>query len=238
MVSEVEPGMRAYIEELNKKKYDPLTKKEERRLLKKYKTNHDLNARNKLVNSNLRYTCSLVNSYIGRGMSYSELLSEANNGLIESIDKFDTKYDIKLLSYSKWWILQRIQAALEKKNKIKTGELPTESYGEESTFTDDEALASGNDEIMPKEFEYEDDEINEEADRTLFINTLLNILSEREATVIRMYFGIDYNDSYTLTDIGKHFNLSKERIRQVLETALRKIRSEAILLDDAFFNSL
>ena len=39
MVSEVEPGMRAYIEELNKKKYDPLTKKEERRLLKKYKTN-------------------------------------------------------------------------------------------------------------------------------------------------------------------------------------------------------
>ena len=90
MVYATEEGVKDYLRTLQRKEYDPLTKKEEQKLLMRYKQNNDVEARNMLVSSNLRYACSLVNSYVGRGLSYSELISEANNGLIESIDKFDT----------------------------------------------------------------------------------------------------------------------------------------------------
>ena len=58
--------------------------------------NGNLSSRNKLINSNLKYACSLANSYRGRGVDFSELISEANSGLIESIDRFDTKQNVKL----------------------------------------------------------------------------------------------------------------------------------------------
>ena len=100
-------GAKAYFESL--KKYTPLTKKEERKLLKQYKKNNDLNARNKLINSNLKYAAKLATSYRGRGLGYLELVSEANSGLIKSIDKYDMSNDVKLISYSKWWIMQNLE---------------------------------------------------------------------------------------------------------------------------------
>lgn len=235
MITEVDPGMKEYLKTLSGKEYDPISKKEERKLLKRYKKLNDTDARNALVKSNMRYACSLVTPYIGKGLSYSELLSEANNGLIDSIDKFDMKFDIKLYSYSKWWIHQRMQMALSNKNnpKIKTGELPTENNREEDL--DDEVFSNNDDDVMPKEFEYKGDEEYEMEDRTTFINTLMKILTEREAGIINMYFGIGYDEQFTLSEIGEKYNITKERVRQIIETALKKIRSEAILMNDDFF---
>lgn len=237
MVYATEEGVKDYLRTLQRKEYDPLTKKEEQKLLMRYKQNNDVEARNMLVSSNLRYACSLVNSYVGRGLSYSELISEANNGLIESIDKFDTKYDIKLFSYSKWWIMQRMQAAIDKKNKMPSSELPSETSTEDDEVFDN-ALADendgSNDKTMPKEFEIEDDEACTEADRNRFVNDLLKILSKREVDMINRYFGRGYEGSFTLAEIGEIYGITKERVRQIIETAIRKVRAKAVIIGESY----
>ena len=199
MVYATEEGVKDYLRTLQRKEYDPLTKKEEQKLLMRYKQNNDVEARNMLVSSNLRYACSLVNSYVGRGLSYSELISEANNGLIESIDKFDTKYDIKLFSYSKWWIMQRMQAAIDKKNKMPSSELPSETSTEDDEVFDN-ALADendgSNDKTMPKEFEIEDD-------------TDYN-------RVIKNYRKNKFDTDMIIEKLNSEYKISTRRIAQIL----------------------
>ena len=55
--------------------------------------------------------------------------------------------------------------------------------------------------------------------------TLLNTLTQREAKIIRMRFGIGLDRSYTLEEIGRHFSLTRERIRQIELKAMRKLKN-------------
>ena len=101
---DIDETVKSYFDGL--KEFKPLSKKEERELLWKYKIGNDISARNKLINANLRYACKMASAYRNRGVSFSDLISEANMGLIEAIDKFDMSNDVKIISYSKWWIMQ------------------------------------------------------------------------------------------------------------------------------------
>ena len=96
---EIDAAVKQYFDSLSG--FKTLTKEEEHELLREYRYHNDMNARNKLITSNLRYACKLANAYRDRGVSYSELISEANDGLLEAIDKFDIRQDVKLISYSK-----------------------------------------------------------------------------------------------------------------------------------------
>jgi RNA polymerase sigma-32 factor len=89
----------------NLKQFKPLKKEEERKLIEAYKLRNDISARNKLIEHNLRYACQLANGYRNKGLSFGDLISEANNGLIDAIEKYDVNQDVKLISYSKWWII-------------------------------------------------------------------------------------------------------------------------------------
>lgn len=240
MQKEVDPGMKEYLKALKGHEYDPISRKEERKLIRKYKKSHDMNARDTLLKSNMRYACSMVTPYIGMGLSYRELLSEAHDGLIESIDKFDTKYDNKLFSYSKWWIKQRMQLALEKKNhpKVKFDELPVEDNGKSEDNLDNEAYNNCEESYKQDNYEYEYDTEYESEDRTRFVKLLMEALTPREAEIVNMYFGIGYEEQCTLSEIGKKMGLTKERVRQIFETSLKKVRSKAILLDDEFFGDI
>jgi RNA polymerase sigma-32 factor len=77
---EIDSAVKQYYDSLST--FKSLTKDEEHELLKEYRYHNNLNARNKLITSNLRYACKLANAYRNRGVSYSELISEANDGLI------------------------------------------------------------------------------------------------------------------------------------------------------------
>ena len=217
------------------KEFKPLTKKEERELLWKYKIGNDISARNKLINANLRYACKMASAYRNRGVSFSDLISEANMGLIEAIDKFDMSNDVKIISYSKWWIMQKMQAAIEKRNRMPESEIPEER--DTPILDDDEDTAAENKKMTRDDsFIIETERCEDEREDLDFIEEILRTLSERESDMVNMYFGRCGYDENTLDEIGKKYKLTKERVRQIIEGAFRKLRTKSMLVDSKFLS--
>ena len=212
----------------NLKQFKPLKKEEERKLIEAYKLRNDISARNKLIEHNLKYACQLANTYRNKGLSFSDLISEANNGLIDAIEKYDIKQDVKLISYSKWWIIQRMQAALERENKLPRETLEIESS--EESFYNDEMY----DENSCLDYEDNDFDYNEIMNNKYLIERITSQISDRERDIVYRYYGINQNERYTLEEIGKDYKLTKERVRQIIDKAMTKMRSEALLIDNSY----
>lgn len=212
----------------NLKQFKPLKKEEERKLIEAYKLRNDISARNKLIEHNLKYACQLANTYRNKGLSFSDLISEANNGLIDAIEKYDVKQDVKLISYSKWWIIQRMQAALERENKLPRETLEIESS--EETFYNDEMY----EENSCLDYEDNDFDYNEIVNNKYLIERITSQISDRERDIVYRYYGINQNERYTLEDIGKVYGLTRERVRQIVDKAMTKMRSEALLIDSSY----
>lgn len=212
----------------NLKQFKPLKKEEERKLIEAYKLRNDISARNKLIEHNLKYACQLANTYRNKGLSFSDLISEANNGLIDAIEKYDIKQDVKLISYSKWWIIQRMQAALERENKLPRETLEIESS--EESFYNDEMY----EENSCLDYEDNDFDYNEVMNNKYLIERITSQISDRERDIVYRYYGINQNERYTLEEIGKYYNLTKERVRQIIDKAMTKMRSEALLIDNFY----
>ena len=228
---EIDDTVKSYYDSL--KSFKPLSKTEEHELIKQYRLHNDIEARNKLITANLKYACQLANNYRNKGVSYSELISEANNGLIESIDKFDLDQDVKLISYSKWWIMQKMQIAISEKLQMPVSELPTEN---DSQSDDEDIYVAKTNDARNDTFLTEDEETEEGVNNMEFIEKILSSVSEREADMINMYYGRYGYEKNTLEEIGKKYNLTKERVRQIIETAFRKIRSESMLVDSKYLS--
>ena len=112
-VSDYEQSTGAYLKDIGG--FKPLDKKDEMKLWKRLKKNpNDVDAKNRLINSNLKFVVSVANSYKGRGLSMSDLVAEGNVGLLKAYTKFDPKRDVKFISYSVHWIRQTILEALQK----------------------------------------------------------------------------------------------------------------------------
>lgn len=205
--------------------FSPLTKEEEASLWEKYKKYNDLSARDKIITSNLKFVATVARPYIGMGLSYSDLIAEGNIGLMKAIDKFDYEKGYKTISYSVWWIRQTILDALNKRNVLN---------GDDSDLLNEIIDKSNDDDNIPNEefdvsymenfdpFIYNcDNDIN-------FVSLLLDCLDNREKLIITNYYGLNDQKELTLEDIGKKMNLTKERIRQIKETALKKLRTEVL----------
>jgi RNA polymerase primary sigma factor len=224
--NDVDNTTRQYLKSIKNNK--ALTKAEEHTLLKRYRDNNDLDARNKIITSNLKFSCKLANQYRNRGLSFNDLISEANKGLIDSIDKFDLSQDVKFFSYAKWWIIQRIQTALEKNGEIKSYEL-TENVSNrlksDTQDDEDEGEENATYNLLSS--------INEEAEgenkkRKKLVENILSRLTERECDIIKKYYGIG-EEKLNLEEIGEKYSITKERVRQIMEATFRKMRSEALL---------
>lgn len=212
--------IRRYFNDL--KKIKPLPKEEEAILLRRYKLYNDIDAKNKIIESNLRYAISIASKYRGNGIPFSDLISEANNGLIEAIDKFDTSYDIKFLTYAKWWILASIKKTIDKSpNNI---EITLDIYNDRDTDDEDCIDNASNDAIETKYCEFIDDNYNAD-----FIDNLMTDLTASEKDVIKLCFGIDTDKAYNFTEISEMKHLSAERIRKVYLKAMKKIRANYLI---------
>ncbi len=90
----------------------PLLSYEEEYELALKAKNGDMKAREKLVNSNLRFVVSIAKKYRGQGMALEDLINEGNLGLVTAADKFEPEKGYHFISYAVWWIRQSILKAL------------------------------------------------------------------------------------------------------------------------------
>jgi RNA polymerase primary sigma factor len=210
----------AYFDDL--KGYKPLSRTEERNLIERYRTKHDIKARDKLIKHNLRFACKFAAKYRQRGVSYDELISDANMGLIESIDKFNLKKDVKLITYSRWWILQKIGKSIMKNTKLNEDALPDE-YDPLVGDMDDDILLE-NRQLMNL---HQDEKVDREKQECISdaLDIALDNLTPRESDMVNMYYGRKYECRYPLAEIGKKYGVTKERVRQIILKCRRELKT-------------
>ena len=222
--------VRVYYDDL--KKYKPLTKAKEKRLLKKCKKGN-LKAKNEILEANLRFVFDIAKHYTGRGVPISELISDGNIGLLRAIEKFDESKDAKFISYAVWWIRQAMLESIKRRNAINFVEIEpntdNDSSMDKKLIEDDEDDVSFNNDLSN---ENDEKSIEVSENQRNIITSLIGTLSDRERDIVENYYGINDKKELTLTDIGKKYNLSSERVRQIKLNAIRKLRSKILLYDD------
>jgi len=261
----VDDPVKMFLKEIGKIKL--LTYEEENELAERM-VKGDKKAKQQLIESNLRLVVSIAKKYIGRGMSFLDLIQEGNLGLIKAVDKFDQTKGYKFSTYATWWIRQAITRAIadqartiripvhmvETINKlIKTSRHLLQTLGREPTPEEIAAelempvekvrdiLKVSQEPISLETPVGEEDESNlgnfipddeapspsEQAADTLLrehIEEVMQTLTPREAKVLKLRFGLEDGRMRTLEEVGKEFDVTRERIRQIEAKALRKLR--------------
>ena len=215
------------------KKYKPLTKAKEKRLLKLCKRGN-IKAQNEIIESNLKFVFDIAKHYTGRGVSISDLISEGNMGLIKAIEKFDLSNDVKFISYAVWWIRQAMMESIKRKKLLKIVEIENDCSNSstlENTISDEEDdIIKTNDTLFSNESEEHSREISKTQREV--ITKLLNCLNPREREITEIYYGLNDKQELTLAEIGKKYNLSSERVRQIKLSSLKKLRTSMMLFED------
>ena len=244
----------------------PLSREREGALARRIQ-NGDLEARNELVQANLRFVIDVAKSYQNRGLQLADLISAGNVGLITAAERFDGDKGHKFITYAVWWIRQAINQALA--DNSRTVRIPLNrlsllrninkatrhltqqgaqhpSYEElareldvapediRDTLLSNQSTLSLEDpldedgrcliDFLADENQAAPDDSLLNASAKEAIGNALGSLDEREQYILRLYFGFGDTEPLYLEEIGTLMNLTRERIRQLKERALNKLR--------------
>ncbi len=260
----VEDPVRMYLKEIGT---IPLLDMETETELAKRMYEGDEEAKNRLVESNLRLVVSIAKRYMGKGIHLLDLIQEGNLGLMKAVDKFDYTKGYKFSTYATWWIRQAISRAIA--DQSRTIRIPVhmvetihkvsrsqrqllQEFGREAT-TEEIAKDIGMSVDKVREIikisqdpvsletpigEAEDSHLGDfipdtdsktpwdEASYNLLkeqLSEVLHTLTPREEMVIKLRFGLIDGRSRTLEEVGREFNITRERIRQIESKAIRKL---------------
>ena len=260
----VDDSVRMYLKEIGK---IPLLNAEQERELAQKMQAGDKDAKDTLVESNLRLVVSIAKKYMNRGLSLLDLIQEGNIGLIKAVDKFDYEKGFKFSTYATWWIRQAITRAIA--DQARTIRIPVhmvetinkltrvqrqliQDLGREPTIDElaekmnmpvdkirdiqrisqdpvsiDKPVGEEEDShlvdfIPSDEYVSPDDEVSRELLKEDLIK-VLDLLTEREAKVIRLRFGLDDDKQRTLEEVGRSLGVTRERIRQIEAKSIRKL---------------
>src|SRR5687767_733871 len=265
----VEPSLdslRLYLREIGKV---PLLTADQEIYLAKRIERGDMSAKTQMVEANLRLVVSIAKGYLGRGLSFLDLIQEGSLGLIRAVEKFDYRRGYKFSTYATWWIRQAVTRAIadkgrtiripvhmvEKLNKVVHVERqlvqelgrepsPEEIASEldcsarevrdilrmaqqpvslEKPIGEEEESELGDfveDEAAESPFELASENLRREN-----VRRALEALPQREREVIEMRFGLTGARPYTLEEVGRAFNVTRERIRQIENHTLKKLES-------------
>ena len=207
-----------------------LSHEDEISLWKDYKINKNIHSRDKLIKSQLKFVAKIAKSYIGMGLSYIDLIGEGNIGLMRAIEKFDANMGYRLTTYSVWWIKQSILEALQKRNHMMMDDLPNDN------IKDDLGIINNTDEIIEQSnyevnnyFITNDIEKKSDHNKKILTDIINETLNEREKSIIIEYYGFNGDQPKTLEEIGDDMGITKERVRQISNKALKKLRSACLL---------
>ncbi len=258
-------SVRMYLKEMGK--YPLMTAEQEVECAKKIEQG-DVAAKEELAEANLRLVVSIAKKYLGRGMSFLDLIQEGNIGLMKAVERFDYRKGYNFSTYATWWIKQAITRAIADQartiripvhmvdtiNKVmraqrellnELGREPElEEIAERMGLTSEkvnEVLKLAQEPVSletpigEEEDSHLGDFIQDEhiatpvqaATNTLLREKLIEVmdsLSDREKKVLIMRYGLDDGKERTLEEVGKEFNVTRERIRQIEAKALWKIK--------------
>jgi len=256
IVAEKSDTITRYFNEVNK--CDLLSIEEENELTNRI-VNGDKEAINELVEGNLKFAISVAKGYQGLGLSLSDLINDGNIGLIKAANKFDPTRGFRFISYAVYWIRQSIMQSLNDNsrvirlpssviNKISQLEKENEEYlesipkeypsclslnkkmGEYTGFALEDTISSEED--LTDTFSDESDRLKK------VLNKTMDCLTNRERGIIECYYGLNTKvEPMTLEAIGDRYDLTKERIRQIKEKAIRRLRHNNLGLYKLIKNS-
>jgi RNA polymerase primary sigma factor len=208
--------------------------------------------RSKLALANMRLVAHVSKRFRDRGIAYSDLLQEGFCGLLEAIDRFDLSHGTKLATYATWWVRQAMQRAvasgaypvrlsprhlrqlaqnqdrLEQSKGVASADMIQHIHtATRPTISLDASLEGDSSFSLIETMSAPEGDRAEATDRDEAIGRLLQVLRPREQQVLALRFGLGDKSPLSLSQIGAVLAVSKERVRQIQDRALEKLRAVA-----------